>query len=466
MRRIRFFDDDLVVARVNVERRVHPPRKHRCNPVMQAQAPWEDKGFSFSWPTVLYDDEDGLFKAWYETINSDGAFGCYAESDDGVRWRRPELGLVSWQGSRKNNIFYRGTYRAGTAVPICPCVTKRGPGDWHLYYWDALKARGPAGVIHYTSRDGIRWQRGKRNPVMQTPVDRTRSGGVEDVLRVSYDPVGDQFLMSMRTLPLENLDKPLLQKKVPSGLTQRRVSLATSRDGARFTKMRTVLAPELNDPWDVQFYGMSPFRFEDIFLGHLLCYRTGTPNMDVELASSRDGETWRRVAPNVRYIPNGRKGSCDCGIIHCSSAPVPVGSKLYIYHLGHNSDHRGGTVDGRPRRGTLCLAVADAGRMVSVRAGERGGGVLLGPVTVAGNRLTLDADARRGEVRIALRDPQTYAELPGFAVESCEPLRADARAHAARWRGRKIVASLRGKKVLIHATLTDADLFSVGFERG
>jgi len=29
---------------------------------------------------------------------------CYAESDDGIHWTKPELGLVEFAGSRKNNI--------------------------------------------------------------------------------------------------------------------------------------------------------------------------------------------------------------------------------------------------------------------------------------------------------------------------------------------------------------------------
>lgn len=29
---------------------------------------------------------------------------CYAVSEDGVNWRKPELGLVEYEGSRRNNI--------------------------------------------------------------------------------------------------------------------------------------------------------------------------------------------------------------------------------------------------------------------------------------------------------------------------------------------------------------------------
>ena len=32
---------------------------------------------------------------------------CYAESDDGVFWLRPSLGLVEYQGSKDNSILWQ-----------------------------------------------------------------------------------------------------------------------------------------------------------------------------------------------------------------------------------------------------------------------------------------------------------------------------------------------------------------------
>src|SRR5439155_12867655 len=33
----------------------------------------------------------------------------YAESDDGLKWNRPNLDLIEWQGSRQNNMCFDGT---------------------------------------------------------------------------------------------------------------------------------------------------------------------------------------------------------------------------------------------------------------------------------------------------------------------------------------------------------------------
>ena len=39
--------------------------------------------------------------------------GCYATSQDGLTWVKPELGLVDFQGSRANNLVVRGPHGAG-----------------------------------------------------------------------------------------------------------------------------------------------------------------------------------------------------------------------------------------------------------------------------------------------------------------------------------------------------------------
>ena len=73
--------------------------------------------------TVLHDGAN--FRMWYYACHwgknpdwpprmmqqvADSAYGplyqgplCYAESDDGITWRKPELGQVLFKGSRKNN---------------------------------------------------------------------------------------------------------------------------------------------------------------------------------------------------------------------------------------------------------------------------------------------------------------------------------------------------------------------------
>ena len=38
---------------------------------------------------------------------------CYAESEDGLHWRKPELGLIEFNGNTRNNLVQRGAHGAG-----------------------------------------------------------------------------------------------------------------------------------------------------------------------------------------------------------------------------------------------------------------------------------------------------------------------------------------------------------------
>ena len=65
----------------------------------------------WSSPTVIWDEEERIFKAWYS--GSDiaperwTAVG-YATSTDGVTWEKPRLGLHEFRGSSANNIVVMG----------------------------------------------------------------------------------------------------------------------------------------------------------------------------------------------------------------------------------------------------------------------------------------------------------------------------------------------------------------------
>ena len=56
--------------------------------------------------TVMYDDDERLFKMGYECANYPWSFNhiAYATSADGIHWERPNLGIVDFRGSTENNL--------------------------------------------------------------------------------------------------------------------------------------------------------------------------------------------------------------------------------------------------------------------------------------------------------------------------------------------------------------------------
>jgi hypothetical protein len=106
------FVDDFLIDQLSgkAERRLHQPQPKEI--AITHDAPWEGSGSGYH---SIFRDGDKYrmyYKSWQLTVTAPGKvstgehplFTCYAESDDGVHWRKPELGLHEFKGSKANNI--------------------------------------------------------------------------------------------------------------------------------------------------------------------------------------------------------------------------------------------------------------------------------------------------------------------------------------------------------------------------
>ncbi len=156
-----FFDEALIASLAGAGLRLHEPVPREA--VLTFDKPWE--GNTSTYVTVFRDGD--LFRMYYRGSDYDlktEAYSdnvtCYAESPDGVRWTKPELGLVDWRGSKANNIVWSGPGAENFAPfkdenPACP------PGE----RYKAL-AGGDKGLRAFKSADGLRWSLLREEPVL------------------------------------------------------------------------------------------------------------------------------------------------------------------------------------------------------------------------------------------------------------------------------------------------------------
>jgi hypothetical protein len=84
-------------------------------PMIKQEKPWE-MGMVGAYSSVVFDKKvenliddkakGGQFRCFYEGFEPGltRSYLCYAESQDGCVWIKPELNLVDWDGSTANNI--------------------------------------------------------------------------------------------------------------------------------------------------------------------------------------------------------------------------------------------------------------------------------------------------------------------------------------------------------------------------
>jgi hypothetical protein len=393
-----------------VRRKLNPPLKSPRNPLITKTGGWEGSG-PYVYGTVLYDEREKLYRCWY-TVYHDREYRqklygsyltCLATSQDGYTWRKPELGLVEWRGSRKNNLVQLGRKYVG-AITVVPVPAGSGaPGRFLAVYIDS------PGVCLAYSDDGATWREHPGNPIEPHHSDTHNS--------IVYDPVRRKWLVHLRP--------PLY-----AGPWKRRIALMESDDLRNWTRPRIVLAPDEEDP--PEFYGMPVFRRGNLFFGLLQIFDQSLGSIEIELVLSADGRNWQRVPPRERVLRRGGPDEFDRGMVLTASSPVIVGDEMRLYYGGTKVDHRQETPDD-VAVSAIGMAAIRLDRFYGVTAGEKEPGfVLTRPVLLDGNGLVLNASAE-GRIRAALLDTEGK-ELPGFGFNDCLPVRGDSLRHRVVWR--------------------------------
>ena len=115
------------------------------------------------------------YKAWHLDVKPDKfnarsqLYCCYAESDDGIQWRKPDLRLHEFDGSTKNNIvMVSQTYGTSVSDPgHCAVFKDDNPDtDADARYKAIIRAKKPHGILAFKSPDGLHWKPIRNHPVI------------------------------------------------------------------------------------------------------------------------------------------------------------------------------------------------------------------------------------------------------------------------------------------------------------
>ena len=150
--RKQLFLDDYVLERVsNLQRTMHQPQKR--GPVVKADRPSDGQSIAtFSAP--LWVPSEGVYKVVYECRYSDEKTPnryAWALSKDGVKWTKPNFGLVEFAGSKDNNLF-----PTPDGLRLFHVVYDPDDPDPQRRYKGFLGASGRRPAV---SADGLNWKK-------------------------------------------------------------------------------------------------------------------------------------------------------------------------------------------------------------------------------------------------------------------------------------------------------------------
>lgn len=153
------WDNYLIDSRLtDAELSVNKPQ--RVGTAMVLDKPWEGSRTCYF---HVFKDED-IYRMYYTVtphgrpLPGEGLYACYAESRDGVKWERPELGIYEYDGNKENNILFGpedlidGFFVMKDENPQCP------PNMRYKAVTQRLHENGMPYLMCFVSGDGVHFE--------------------------------------------------------------------------------------------------------------------------------------------------------------------------------------------------------------------------------------------------------------------------------------------------------------------
>ena len=459
------FDDHSIPHKNNLVLTLNQVRKHPANPVLRAgpEGAPDDRG------CIIYGSVlpiDGKLRMWYLAWPKEKIAGprgshwrpmAYAESDDGVHWVKPNLGLVAWQGSKDNNLCLIDPpdwpvqdFLSVMFDPEDPDPSRRYKAAYIVFVpADELRAvgadqrRGGPIMVTATSADGFRWQ-----IVDPGVIPIKEKFEVSGIYRF-----GEMYHATGQQLP------PWIS--LPDGRPCGRVMAAyQSPDFVEWSPAKTLAfvrpgyVPAPNSAGEEVHMGAGIWNRGNVLVGlYGMWHGTagaytwprvglGDVRIDLGLVVSNDGLHFREPLPDFAIIPRGGSGEWDCIGLVQGHAFANMGEKTYIWYAQWDCSKQGYAEE----IGLGTLRRDGFGHLSRRLHGAEG------------HFLTclLQADKpTRLYVNVKGISPASplYAELvdeynrpiPGYAGDDCHPVVEPGVRQPLRWRDREAIADLEGR---------------------
>jgi len=483
------FVDDHVIERISGRAQLRMYRPTPREIAIVCDKPWE--GASCGYTTVFRDGD--VYRMYYrgsDVVYTREGYSsphrevtCYAESSDGIHWKKPELGLFEFEGSKKNNIVWDGV---GTHAFV-PFKDTNPDCKPDAKYKALGLVAGERGLWAFKSPDAIHWTLMRDKLVITKGAFDSQNLAFWDSVRGEYREYHRDFRngRDIRTAT----SKDFVNWTEPEYLSySSRLRVESSEAGEA----------DLNDLADAnhpkgrvsQLYTnqIAPYyRAPHIFFGFPTRYidrgwteshkflprpeyrrlrgvksrRQGTAVTDGMFITSRDAEhfhVWPEsfIRPGLRSTQSWFYGDNyqAWGLVATKSAIEDAPPEISIY-VSENSHQDHGN---QFRRHTLRID-----GFVSVQAPLRGGELITKPLVFSGKQLTLNfATSAAGSIQVEIQNDEGQP-IPGFALSDCHLVFGDDLARTVVWQHGTDVSKVASQIVRLRFVLRDADLFAFRF---
>lgn len=473
-RRELFVDDALIQSLDGARRQLHHPTPREI--AIEHNAAWEGAGSGYH--SVIHDGD--LYRMYYRgsklgVENGKLQLGkevyCYAESRDGVRFTKPNLGLHEYGGSKENNIIWTGV---GTHN-FAPFLDQRPdcPAESRYKALGGLASQG--GLFAFHSADGIHWSLMREEPVVTVGAFDSQNLAFWDATAGVYRAYFRTFTKGVTTGKVWKPEgyRAIRTASSPDFLDWSNYADLTYKDSPDEHLYTNQVGPYFRAPhlligfptryvergWSPSMRALPELEKRELRAAAHLRY--GTALTEGLLMASRDGvhfERWNEafLRPGPQRPQTwlyGHQFIAWHAVETPSDLPgAPAEMSLYASEGSWHGD--GNSI----RRYTLRLD-----GFVSVTAPLKGGELITKPLQFTGKNLSLNfSSSAAGDIRVEIQSA-AGEPLPGYTLEDCPPLFGDELDRTVTWKNGSDVSKLAERPIRLRFVIRDADLYSMRF---
>ena len=465
-KRLELFADGVLVDRLGggAELRLNQPVPKEVAIVFDK--PWEGSA-SAAYVSVFQDG--GIYRMYYRGLQYNTAEGkvwhphppvvCYAESDDGINWRKPNLRIYEWQGSRDNNIVWIGP--GASEFAVFKDDNPAAPADQR---YKMLVAEFRKGIKVLKSADGLHWTPLSDQPVITKGAFDSQNVAFWDTVQGRYrayfrifregcrdiaTAISDDFVHWSEPEPLDYMGAPKVHLYTNVIKPYYRAPHLYIGFPTRYVERR----------WSPSIEALP--NLEHRRLRASASERYGTAVTETVMMISRDGKVFRRweeafVRPGPESPETWKYGDRYAAwhLVETASN-IPGAAPELSFYLSE------GYWTGQSswlRRYTLRLD-----GFVSVWAPMSGGELITKPIVFQGSRLSINfSTSAAGHIRVEVQTADGQP-VKGFSLGDCYEIFGDSVQRIVIWKDGADLSRLAGQPIRLRFMLHDADLYAIQF---
>jgi hypothetical protein len=346
------FDDVSIPFTQNLKLTMRSPERHPANPVVQLGP----DGSVDSWAVQFYgsiirDPDGGRFKMWYVAVSKAERHNtttprsapwrvAYAESDDGIRWTKPHLGLVKSGDNTNNNLVKLDPHIGVLNLKVLHEPDDPNPDHRYkmgAHVWFPKNDVRLGTLAPYVSADGLTW----KLLADANPVDAELPEADTLIPPLHFEPVGG--LYKWDGLYHISGQNAIVAARPYHGRVSRTF---VSPDFANWSQSSAIqnardaqhhlLGAGRSREGEQTHEGISVWNRGNVLVGISGMWH-GTPEwkdltIDLGVVVSNDGIRFREPAHEHIFLKRGDDGDWDQGGLLQGQGFENVGDQTYIYY--------------------------------------------------------------------------------------------------------------------------------------